>query len=313
MKENTPVNFATHAILPLLAAAATGALLANWRSKPAPKKKPGQPVVVVDAFTQCAYGGNPAAVVVLPAARDDAWMALVAREMNLSETAFVQKRPDGFSLRWLTPTVEVNLCGHATLAASHVLWEEGHLARGEAARFHTRSGVLTARREGDLIVLDFPAAPPRPMEARLKEKVLDVLAQGLGVPRRAIADVWHGGEDVLVLIEDERLVRSGLKPSSAVLNDIVCRGIIVTAPSSGPREDFVSRFFGPRCGIEEDPVTGSAHCVLAPFWGERLGKHSMRAHQASARGGELEVELGEGGRVLIKGRAVTTLRGHLLA
>ena len=258
-------------------------------------------IVQVDAFTAKPFAGNPAAVCLLPGPRDDQWRQDVAREMNLSETAFLQRRDDGFDLRWFTPTTEVDLCGHATLASAHVLWEEGLLQPAEQARFHTRSGLLTARRAGAWIEMDFPAEPASPAEPPAD------LARALGV--RSVY-VGRSRVDYLVEVASEDEVR-GLRPDMALLATVPIRGIIVTARAATPGYDFVSRFFGPQVGVPEDPVTGSAHCCLGPFWAERLGKTEMVGYQASARGGVVRVRLA-GPRVILGGQAVTVLKGELL-
>jgi PhzF family phenazine biosynthesis protein len=256
-----------------------------------------------DAFTDVPFRGNPAAVCPLPEARSEAWMADVAREMNLSETAFLVRRPDGgFDLRWFTPAAEVALCGHATLASAHVLWETGAHPAGEPLRFHTKSGVLTAERLPDgFIELDFPArvAEEAPAPAGL--------AEALGAPLRYVG---RSALDYLVELDAEETVR-GLAPDVRRLLPLPVRGVIVTARGSG-RFDFVSRFFAPAVGVDEDPVTGSAHCCLAPFWAARLGKTEMLAYQASARGGVVRVRVA-GDRVALGGRAVMVLAGELFA
>jgi PhzF family phenazine biosynthesis protein len=264
-------------------------------------------ITTVDAFTDAPFHGNPAAVCLLPRERDAAWMQLVAREMNLAETAFLVRRDggDGFSLRWFTPTVEVDLCGHATLASAHVLWEEAHLPAGETARFHTRSGLLTAARRDGRIWLDFPAlfekaAPPPPE-----------LERALGAPVR-----YFGVNpiDSLAEVDSEETVR-GIRPDLAMLRAFGGRGLIVTSRARDGADvpyDFVSRFFAPGAGIDEDPVTGSAHCCLGPFWESRLGKSELTGYQASARGGLVEVRP-RGERVEIGGHAVTVLRATLAA
>jgi len=254
----------------------------------------------VDAFTDAPFRGNPAAVCVAPEPRSDRWMQLVAREMNLSETAFLHRQPDGFDLRWFTPTVEVALCGHATLAAAHVLWEDGHLEPAEQARFHTRSGLLTADRRGAWIEMDFPAKREEPAPAPTG------LAAALGVTP---AYVGKNQFDYLVEVDSEETVRH-LTPDHTALAKLPVRGVIVTSRAKTGEFDFVSRFFAPGSGIPEDPVTGSAHCALAPFWGARLGKTEMLAYQASPRGGVVRVRLA-GDRVLLGGQAVTVLRGEL--
>lgn len=260
------------------------------------------PLFQVDAFTRRPFAGNPAAVCLLEQPADAGWMQFVGAEMNLSETAFVWRLQDGFGLRWFTPTIEVDLCGHATLATAHILWQEGWLGEHDTARFHTKSGLLTSQRAGGRILLDFPVTPASPAEAP------PGLLQALGL---ADGQVYFNGVDYLVQMDDEATLR-GLKPDFIALKQIKARGVMVTAASSQAQYDFVSRFFGPAAGIEEDPVTGSAHCTLAPFWVERLGKRVLRAYQASARGGELLVEL-QGERVLLAGNAVTVFRGQLLA
>jgi PhzF family phenazine biosynthesis protein len=262
----------------------------------------GQRITQVDAFTTTPFAGNPAAVCVLPEPGDATWMQQVAREMNLAETAFLHRQEDGFSLRWFTPAVEVDLCGHATLASAHVLWEEGHLSAYEPARFHTRSGLLTATRDGAWINLDFPATPAAPADTPTD------LLEALGAPAHWIGKTLF---DYLVEVDSEATVRA-LTPDFTRLARIPARGVIVTSRSAAPEYDFVSRFFGPVVGINEDPVTGSAHSALTPYWAERLGKSEMTAYQASARGGVLRVRL-NGERVIIGGQAVTTLRGELLA
>lgn len=260
------------------------------------------PIIQVDAFTSEPFRGNPAAVCVLPEEHDDSWMQNVAREMNLAETAFLLPRADGYELRWFTPTVEVDLCGHATLASAHVLWETGRLAADETARFHTRSGLLTAVRRGDWIELDFPATPDEPVE------VPSGLVESLGV---SPLYVGKNRFDYLVQLASEDAVQR-LHPDFGRMKKVGGRGVIVTSRSADPDFDFVSRFFAPASGIDEDPVTGSAHCCLAPFWSRRLGKTSFRARQISARGGELKVDL-DGDRVRLGGQAVTVLRAELLA
>jgi PhzF family phenazine biosynthesis protein len=261
----------------------------------------GLTIVQVDAFADRPFRGNPAAVCVLPAPRDDAWMQDLAREMNLAETAFLQPRDGGYELRWFTPAVEVALCGHATLASAHVLWEDGILPSDRQARFHTKSGLLTADRRGDWIELDFPVT--RPAAAPPPEG----LNAALGATPR-----WVGRSrfDYLVELDSETQVRA-LTPDLAALERVETRGVIVTSRSATAGYDFVSRFFAPRTGVPEDPVTGSAHCALTPFWSERLGRTTMTGYQASARGGIVRVRLA-GDRVVLGGQAVTVMRGELL-
>lgn len=255
----------------------------------------------VDAFTNRPFTGNPAAVCLLDDPGDPAWMQDVAREMNLPETAFLQKQADGYSLRWFTPLVEIDFCGHATLASAHMLWEQGHLLTGEQARFHTKSGLLTAERRGEWIELNFPAKPAEAVEG------MPGLQEALGVPPVSIG---MSEFDCLVEVESETVVRE-LQPDIAQLATIPVRGIIVTSQASTPGYDFVSRFFAPRVGIPEDPVTGSAHCVLAPFWSNRLERKELTGYQASARGGTVRVRL-DGTRVQLGGQAVTVLRCELV-
>lgn len=259
-----------------------------------------QSVVQVDAFTDRPYAGNPAAVCVMDGPADEAWMRNVAAEMNLSETAFLHPQGDGWSLRWLTPEVEVDLCGHATLASAHVLWEDGHLAADAEARFHTRSGVLTCRRAGEWITMDFPAKPEQAVA------VPEGLARALGVTPKYVG---RSQFDLLVEVDSQDAVRA-LRPDFGLLASVDVRGVIVTARAADGRFDFVSRFFAPRVGVNEDPVTGSAHCVLTPFWAARLGKQEMTAFQASRRGGVVRVRAA-GDRVELAGQAVTVLRGAL--
>jgi PhzF family phenazine biosynthesis protein len=262
---------------------------------------------VVDAFTDRPFAGNPAAVCVLAEPADAGWMQRVAMEMNLSETAFPRRLDDpgaDFELRWFTPKVEVALCGHATLGSAHVLFETGAVPSGRPIRFRTlHSGVLTVTRDADgMLAMDFPACPPEKTD-------VPGLAEALGV-----SPSWTGRNaqnDILAVLGDAQAVRS-LAPDLAALARIDARGVCVTAAGSGDDSghDFVSRFFGPAVGVPEDPVTGSAHCMLAPFWAERLGRTEMRAHQASPRGGEVRVEA-RGDRVTISGSAVTVIEGSL--
>ncbi len=255
----------------------------------------------VDAFADKPFTGNPAAVLILPEAAGETWMQDVALEMNLSETAFLVARDDGFDLRWFTPAAEVDLCGHATLASAHVLWETGLLGAGEEARFHTRSGLLTAKRRGGRIELDLPAEPDEPVGADpMLEAILGVVATYVGRNRF----------DVLVEIESEDELRR-LKPDLGALGQLPVEGCIVTSLASSEGIDFVSRYFAPRFGIDEDPVTGAAHCCLGPFWSRRLGRSEFVAYQASRRGGVVHVRVA-GDRVHLGGSAVTVLRGELL-
>jgi PhzF family phenazine biosynthesis protein len=255
----------------------------------------------VDAFTDKPFSGNPAAVCILPEPGDAKWMQDVACETNLSETAFLFPEADGYNLRWFTPVVEVDLCGHATLASAHVLWEEGYLRPEQQARFHTQSGVLTAERKGEWIEMDFPATPEQPTQSP------PGLAEILGAPPRYVGKNQF---DYFVEFDSEDVVRN-LRPNFSMLEKLPVRGVIVTAKSSSSEHDFVSRFFGPQSGVAEDPVTGSAHCCLGPYWGKKLNKTELLGYQASARGGVVRVRLG-GDRVYLQGQAVTVLRGELL-
>jgi PhzF family phenazine biosynthesis protein len=261
------------------------------------------PIFQVDAFSAEPFKGNPAGVCLLSGPADPAWMQNVAAEMNLAETAFPLAEGDGFRLRWFTPKVEVELCGHATLATAHILWERGVLAPDREARFQTRSGLLTARRDGALIELDFPARPPLPKPPSWTDAVVGALG---------VKPVYIGmsAEDVLFEAADEEAVRS-LKPDLATLRTLPARGVIVTSRSADKRFDFISRFFAPAVGVDEDPVTGSSHTVLVPYWAGRLGKTSFTAYQASARGGVLHLRL-DGDRVKIAGRAVTVIKGEIV-
>jgi len=260
------------------------------------------PIVQVDAFTDRPFAGNPAAVCLLPTPADAPWMLDVAREMNLAETAFLVPQADGFDLRWFTPAVEIDLCGHATLASAHVLWEDGHLKPGTQARFHTRSGLLTADRRGDWIELDFPATRAEPAAAP------PGLTAALGVTPRFVG---RSRFDYLLEVDGEDVVR-GCKPDFGALARVDARGVIVTSRAAASSYDFVSRFFAPRVGVDEDPVTGSAHCALAPYWTAKLGRPELVGYQASARGGTVRVRLRDD-RVILGGQAVTVLRGALTA
>jgi PhzF family phenazine biosynthesis protein len=260
----------------------------------------------VDAFAERPFGGNPAAVCLVEGSVDPEWMQSVAAEMNLSETAFLARTADGtYGLRWFTPAEEVDLCGHATLASAHVLWNE-KIEGPEPLSFETRSGLLTAVSVGDgLIQLDFPADPPE--VAYTGGPFSDGLSAVLGV---AVAGVHRGRFDLLVEVGDAEVVRR-LAPDFRALAGYDARGVIVTAAGDGlDGADFVSRCFYPAMGVDEDPVTGSAHCTLASFWCPKLGRPSLVGWQASPRGGRVGVEL-QGDRVLLTGRAVTVLRGEL--
>jgi PhzF family phenazine biosynthesis protein len=258
------------------------------------------PLFHVDAFTDRPFGGNPAAVCLLPSWEDDGWLGAVAREMNLSETAFLVKNAAGFDLRWFTPKVEVDLCGHATLASAHVLWQQGQTT-GDEIRFSTRSGILKANRHGDDIELDFPLKPEEAAEPP------SGLLEALGVSAKYVG---KNEFDYLVEVPSEATLR-GIAPDFKRLATVPVRGIIVTSRSADPRFDFVSRFFAPASGVDEDPVTGSAHCCLGEFWRKRLGKTAFVAFQASARGGVVKVRVTKD-RAFLGGKAITVAKGELL-
>jgi len=255
----------------------------------------------VDAFTDKPFSGNPAAVCVLDSRGDADWMQRVAEEMNLSETAFLYKEADGYNLRWFTPTVEEELCGHATLASAHILWEEGYINKDQAVKFYTRSGLLTAAKRDGRIELNFPQEQDTEIMAPKN------LLQALGIEAKYIG---KNRLDYIVEVESEMMVRA-IEPNLALLAAVSARGVIVTSVSDNKEFDFVSRFFAPRDGILEDPVTGSAHCCLGPYWMQRLGKSELMAYQASKRGGIVKVQV-TGDRVLLGGRAVTLFKGDLL-
>lgn len=256
------------------------------------------PLYQVDAFTSEVFSGNPAAVCFLDAWVEDAVLQAIASENNLSETAFLVRNAQGYDLRWFTPATEVALCGHATLASAYVLFRH-QLWPEDSIRFRTRrSGDLVVRQCADLLEMDFPARPV------FAQAVPDGLAEALRViPREVLASE----EDVLVVLDSEQIVRE-LAPDLVALNKIRCRGVIVTA--TGERSDFVSRFFAPQVGIPEDPVTGSAHCVLIPYWAHKLHKSSLHAFQVSRRGGEL-FGASRDDRVTISGRAALFLKGEI--
>ena len=257
-------------------------------------------IYTVDAFTNRLFGGNPAAVTILPEPMPDAWMQSFAQEMNLSETAYLQRSEDGsFNLRWFTPTVEVALCGHATVASAHTLWQTGMLEPDETARFHTKSGLLTATKRGDWIELDFPATfvTEAPAPAGLLES-FPIKPSFIG----------RSKFDYLLEVQEEEL--HSLVPKFGKLAKVEARGVIVTSKSADLTYDFQSRFFAPASGVNEDPVTGSAHCALTPYWSAKLGKTTMLARQASRRRGIVKVEL-KGDRVLLSGQAVTELTATL--
>jgi PhzF family phenazine biosynthesis protein len=264
------------------------------------------PLFQVDAFTAAPFAGNPAAVCLLDREVAPGWMQQVAAEMNLSETAFV--RPEGtggdaFGLRWFTPAAEVALCGHATLAGAHVLWGEGRVPAGRPIRFQTLSGELRASHHDGAIELDFPATPPAPADPPAG------LLEALGEPAGAVRWAGRSRFDYLLELGSEAAVR-GLEPDFGKLREVSTRGVIATAASEADGFDYVSRFFAPAVGIDEDPVTGSAHCALGPFWAGRLGRADLTGFQASRRGGVVRTRAA-GDRVLLGGQAVTVLRGEL--
>lgn len=255
----------------------------------------------VDAFTDRPFAGNPAAVCWLEEEADARWMQAVAAEMNLSETAFVRRHGEDFALRWFTPTVEVDLCGHATLATAHALWFAGIAPGGKPLRFHTRSGVHSCTQDGDFIDLNFPSTPAT------ETVPVEPVARALGVqPVSASKSKYY----FLVVVESAEVVRS-VKSDFHKLGELPTKGVIVTARSDDAKFDFLSRFFAPALGVNEDPVCGSAHCCLTPYWAERLGKKHLMAYQASARGGVLRLQL-NGDRVILGGQAVTVWQGELL-
>ena len=259
-------------------------------------------ILQIDAFADRPFEGNPAAVCLMEVDQTDEWMQLVAAEKNLSETAFVKKLDDGFELRWFTPLAEVDLCGHATLASAHALWTEGLADASEPIRFHTRSGVLTCVRNGGRIQLDFPATPatevPTPSTAN----------EAFGIEPTFVGQTKF---DLLLIVESEEAIRR-LKPDFRLLAELNYRGFIVSSQSEGNQFDFVSRFFAPSVGVNEDPVTGSAHCCLGPYWAKQLQKQQLLAYQASRRGGVVHVQVSDE-RVLLEGSAVTVMRGELFS
>lgn len=259
-------------------------------------------IFTVDAFTGKMFTGNPAGVCLLQNDLDDSILQNIAAEMNLSETAFVKKMDDGFSLRWFTPVSEVELCGHATLSSAHILWQEGILKPEEEAVFHTVfKGKLTAKKIGDEIELNFPVNISKSSGSFVE------LEKALGIKPVNFETTDH---HYIIELNSETDVKN-VKPDFNLLNKLEKYGTIITARAENDNYDFVSRFFAPAKGINEDPVTGSAHCVLTPYWSKKLNKKTMKAFQASQRGGYLNVTI-EGDRVLIAGKAVTVLKGELL-
>jgi PhzF family phenazine biosynthesis protein len=257
------------------------------------------PIYCVDAFTDQPFTGNPAAVCLLDHDRDEGWMQSLAAEMNLSETAFVLPHNDEFGLRWFTPKVEVDLCGHATLASAHVLWTTG-VTNAETIRFNTRSGALLCTRLADRVAMNFPAISVEPIAP------IEKLVSALGAEVSFVGT--SATENLLAVVSEDALL--GMEPNLALLRQMPAHGVIVTSPSADPKFDFLSRYFAPAVGIDEDPVTGSTHCCLGPFWGERLKKTELVGFQASSRGGVVNVSV-LGDRVSLGGQAVTVLEGHL--
>ena len=257
-------------------------------------------VFTVDAFTDKLFSGNPAGVCLVDEELSENTMIGISSEMNLSETAFVKKTEDGLNLRWFTPKVEVQLCGHATLASAHILWQEGVLAPDEGAKFHTLSGLLTVINDNGEYEMDFPAYNVRDVSPNEK------LISALGVKPLAFAEAEH---HYICELENEEQLRN-ISPSFETLMGLEKFGTIITSVSSQTGYDFVSRFFAPAKGINEDPVTGSAHCSLGPYWMSKTGKNEFTAYQASERGGTVKIKM-KNGRVLLKGRAVTFLEGEL--
>lgn len=261
----------------------------------------GQEIFQVDAFTDKPFAGNPAAVCILPAAASDDWMQKLAREMNLSETAFLVRQKDGYGLRWFTPAVEVELCGHATLASAHILWEQGFLPADQQARFYTQSGLLSAVRKDSWIEMDFPAEPEKQTD------IPESLLKALGVAARYVG---KNRFDFLIELESAESIRQ-MVPDFGLLRSFGGRGFIVTSRSDSSQYDFISRFFAPAAGVNEDPVTGSAHCCLGPYWARKLGRKELVGYQASARGGVVRVRVGDE-RVYLGGQAVTVMRATIL-
>lgn len=261
----------------------------------------GQKIYQVDSFSDRPFTGNPAGVCILPEAKSEKWMQNVAREMNLAETAFLVKQDDGYNLRWFTPALEVDLCGHATLASAHVLWETGQLPVREEARFHTKSGLLTSKQNGKLIEMNFPATPAGLVDAP------PGLLQALGVEAKYVGKSRF---DYLIEVESEDMIR-GLNPDIGQIKKLPVRGVIVSARAKTGGFDFISRFFAPAAGVDEDPVTGSAHCTLGPYWSQKLGKSELVGYQASSRGGVVWVRL-DADRVHLGGQAVTVLVAELV-
>ncbi|MCA9508213.1 MAG: PhzF family phenazine biosynthesis protein [Myxococcales bacterium] len=260
-------------------------------------------VFQVDSFSSVPFKGNPAGVCVLNEPANEKWMQDIAMEMNLSETAFLWPQGNKYGLRWFTPSVEVNLCGHATLAAAHILWEQKYLSENETAKFITKSGLLSASKRGEKIYLDFPSQPPT--------QCLPPLLLTEAFDEKIVFCGNNHQNDFLLEFESEALVRN-FKPKFDVLKKLAIRGLIVTAQSFNKDYDFVSRFFACGVGVDEDPVTGSTHCALAPYWSKKLASNNLVAFQASKRGGVVGCEL-KGDRVILSGAALTIFRIEMLS
>lgn len=256
----------------------------------------------VDAFTEQPYKGNPAAVCILDKLQEVSWLTDVAGEMSLSETAFLFKQKDEYNLRWFTPTSEIDLCGHATLASAHVLWETKKIDKKQDIKFNTKSGLLIAKNKDPWIELDFPIEAPK------KEFAPQILLNALDVE-----PIYVGKNrfDYIIEVKSKEIIKN-LDPNFRLLKEVEARGVIVTSRTQFNRYDFISRFFAPSIGIDEDPVTGSAHCCLAPYWADKLNKNEFLSYQASKRGGSLKIRLDDE-RVYLSGKAVTVLKGELLA
>lgn len=256
----------------------------------------------IDSFANQAFQGNPAGVCLLQSPIDDLKMQNIAREIGLSETAFVTKNFSHFELRWFTPTVEVDLCGHATLASAHALWES-KIATSESIAFHTKSGMLTAKKDSEYVVLDFPTIAIKPLHSPIKN-----LLESLGIND----PLYIGRSDKTVLIEvtSEKCLKN-IQPDFELLKEVPIEGVVVTSRSEYPDDyDFVSRYFGPREGINEDPVTGFAHCHLGPYWQTKLNKTKFLAYQASSRGGFIKIDMHDD-RILLGGKAITIMKGEI--
>ncbi|MEL6260061.1 MAG: PhzF family phenazine biosynthesis protein [Cyanobacteria bacterium J06626_6] len=261
-------------------------------------------LIQVDAFSNRPFQGNPAAVCVTDTPLEENLMQAIAQEMNLSETAFLVPIEGGYHLRWFTPAAEVDLCGHATLASAHVLWQEGYLSADATAKFSTKSGWLSAKQDGDWIAMDFPSQP-----VTANQYIMPQLVKALCCHSN-IRAVSKNDTNYLVELQSESAIGS-LQPDFSEMQKLPVQGVIATAAADSGECDFVSRYFAPAVGVDEDPVTGSAHASLAPYWQEKLGKSSMVAKQISARGGILRISCQPENRVQISGRAVTVLKGKL--